>query len=104
MEEGRLDDAPVWTDLRTFDGRPWRGVADEFVHHRNGNTYDNRLENLEVVSPQVHAVRHNQKLPIVKVCVICGAAYIPHKTKRKRQQTCGKPCRLRLIHIRRWGN
>lgn len=28
MEEGRLDSAPIWTDLRTFDGRPWRGVVD----------------------------------------------------------------------------
>ena len=28
MEEGIVDDAPVWTDLRTFDGRPWRGAVD----------------------------------------------------------------------------
>src|ERR1043165_987437 len=28
MEEGRLHPAPVWNDIRTFDGRPWRGVVD----------------------------------------------------------------------------
>lgn len=28
MEEGTLDDAPIWTDLKSFDGRPWRGVVD----------------------------------------------------------------------------
>lgn len=28
MEEGRLDPAPIWSDLRTFDGGPWRGVVD----------------------------------------------------------------------------
>lgn len=28
MAEGRLDQAPVWSDLRTFDGRPWRGLVD----------------------------------------------------------------------------
>ena len=28
MEAGRLDTAPVWTDLRTFDGRAWRGAVD----------------------------------------------------------------------------
>lgn len=28
MEDEALDDAPVWTNLRTFDGRPWRGVVD----------------------------------------------------------------------------
>lgn len=28
MAEGRLPDAPIWSDLATFDGRPWRGVVD----------------------------------------------------------------------------
>ena len=28
MEAGCLVQAPVWTDLRTFDGRAWRGVVD----------------------------------------------------------------------------
>ena len=28
MAAGRLDEAPLWTDLRTFDGKPWRGVVD----------------------------------------------------------------------------
>lgn len=28
MEEAALDPAPVWDDLSTFDGRPWRGRVD----------------------------------------------------------------------------
>lgn len=28
MEKGWLDDAPIWTNLRTFDGTAWRGVVD----------------------------------------------------------------------------
>jgi DNA (cytosine-5)-methyltransferase 1 len=28
MEEGRLHNAPIWNDLRTFDGKPWRGKVD----------------------------------------------------------------------------
>lgn len=28
MQDGWLDDAPIWTDLATFDGKPWRGVVD----------------------------------------------------------------------------
>lgn len=28
MEDAALDRAPVWDDLRTFDGRPWHGVVD----------------------------------------------------------------------------
>ncbi len=28
MEEGSLAQAPIWSDLRTFDARPWRGKVD----------------------------------------------------------------------------
>jgi DNA (cytosine-5)-methyltransferase 1 len=28
MEEGSLDEAPIWSDLRTFNGRRWRGIVD----------------------------------------------------------------------------
>jgi len=28
MEDQTLDRAPVWDDLATFDGRPWRGLVD----------------------------------------------------------------------------
>ena len=28
MEKGALDEAPVWSDASTFDGRHWRGVVD----------------------------------------------------------------------------
>jgi len=31
IDEGSVDPAPCWTDLRTFDGRPWRGVVDLVV-------------------------------------------------------------------------
>lgn len=31
MAENALDSAPVWTDLRTFDGKPWRGKVDCIV-------------------------------------------------------------------------
>jgi DNA (cytosine-5)-methyltransferase 1 len=28
IQDQALDDAPLWSDARTFDGRPWRGVVD----------------------------------------------------------------------------
>ena len=28
MEDASLDRAPVWDDVATFDGRPWRGAVD----------------------------------------------------------------------------
>ena len=31
MEAGVMDEAPIWDDLRTFRGRPWRGKVDWLV-------------------------------------------------------------------------
>ncbi len=28
IRDGYLDDAPIWDDARTFDGRPWAGLVD----------------------------------------------------------------------------
>lgn len=28
MAEGNIDPAPIWDDIKTFDGKPWRGVVD----------------------------------------------------------------------------
>ena len=28
MEEGCLDEAPIWSNVKTFDGEPWRGKVD----------------------------------------------------------------------------
>ena len=28
MEEGALDEAPIWSDIKTFDTEPWRGKVD----------------------------------------------------------------------------
>ncbi len=31
MQDGSLDSAPLWSDLKTFDARPWRGLVDMVV-------------------------------------------------------------------------
>ena len=28
MEDSAMDSAPIWDDIKTFDGRPWRGLVD----------------------------------------------------------------------------
>lgn len=64
----------------------------ELVHHRNEDKRDNRIENLEVISPQAHSEHHNQKHAKTKTCRMCGLVFEPNKTKRTRQVTCSREC------------
>lgn len=61
----------------------------------------NRIENLEVLSHAEHARLHKQKHPYKKPCVICGAMFTPHPTKRARAKTCGPECLTRLARMPR---
>jgi hypothetical protein len=67
-------------------------TSEEVVHHKNEDRFDNRPENLEVLSHQKHAEHHNQKHPLTKTCPECGAVFAPAPTKRARQITCSRTC------------
>ena len=74
--------------------RPLR--RDEYVHHLNGDGFDNRPDNLVVVSAHDHAQWHQNKHPRHKQCIICGRPFTPNPTKRGRQRACGWQCGKQL--------
>lgn len=72
----------------------------ELVHHRNGDTRDNRIENLQLVTHAEHAEEHHRnKHPRVKKCVVCGKSFTPSPTKRATKKTCSRKCRYTLTSM-----
>jgi hypothetical protein len=71
------------------------------IHHRNEDRFDNRLENLELLSHREHSRHHNDKHPRVKTCEVCAVEYEPAPTKRASSKTCSSDChRKRMSRLR----
>ena len=64
----------------------------EHIHHINGNKFDNRIENLMIVSAAEHTRLHKTKLPKKKICIICGKEFEPPINHRGRNIICSKEC------------
>jgi len=75
----------------------------EKVHHKNEDTLDNRLENLEVTTPKEHSRHHMLIHPLTRHCVFCGTEFTPLPSHRPRDKTCSRPCKCALICVARIG-
>lgn len=67
----------------------------EYVHHINGNKFDNRIENLMIMTPQAHNDLHRTKLPKTKICKVCGKEFEPPIKHRGRNTICSRECWLK---------
>jgi len=74
---------------------------DECVHHINGNTKDNRIENLEIYKDAAHRREHQRlrgRLMVVLKCPECGSFFKKRKgqtylQKGGRFTACSRTCR-----------
>lgn len=101
----KVDGRPISQHRAVMELKLGRRLSpSEVVHHQNEDRLDNSPDNLVLTTHEEHNHHHHPPVhPVSKACEICGAVFTPHKTKRKRQQTCSWNCRNALIAVRRHG-
>ena len=83
-------------------------LPEEDVHHKDGNTLNNELDNLEILMHGEHQRMHSTKyFDTIETCMVCGRRFIMtgHKWAklmvdlrrgRNRYLTCSKQCAGRV--------
>lgn len=64
------------------------------LHHINGNTLDDRLENLKLMTNSAHQRHHKEQFPVECMCEYCGKAFtVPRWRIRSRVvRFCSQAC------------
>ena len=64
-----------------------------FVHHLNGNTLDNHIENLGLITRGDHCKLHRPRLgyraPVIETCILCGQ---PRNEREKQTEPHRRKC------------
>jgi len=59
-------------------------TKDEHIHHIDGNTQNNKIENLLIVSKSEHMILHNTIDMSTRICLLCGSDITWIKKTNKR--------------------
>jgi len=67
----------------------------EHVHHINENRKDNRISNLELMSPEEHNRRHRPCEMLHLICKNCGEPFDRSKRRTRHENTfCSRSCAI----------
>jgi hypothetical protein len=88
-------------------------TTEEIVHHKNENTHDCALENLEIWSRSAHSSYHGRRKGrkfLELCCPICDKTFLLPKNQSHLQKSkcvdctcCSRSCAVKLAHKRRQG-
>lgn len=79
--------------------------SNEHVHHKDGNRLNNKLKNLELVTPQEHNALHYVYKGDNVSCEFCGTGFRvrPFDKKRQRAFFCSRDHYREYVKINNWG-
>lgn len=68
----------------------------EIVHHKDGNPFNNKIENLEIYKSQKEHLsighKENRVKAIKKICITCGKKFIVKISSKQKNRYCSKKC------------